>query len=50
MVEGETATPYAIVKCFADRIEVDGFDTEPDRNCETPQIQKNATPKKGAAS
>lgn len=33
MVETEKATPYAIVKCFADRIEIDGFDTEPDRNC-----------------
>lgn len=32
MVEGETTTPYAIVKCFADRIEINGFDTEPDRN------------------
>jgi manganese-dependent ADP-ribose/CDP-alcohol diphosphatase len=31
MVETEKATPYAIVKCFADRIEIDGFGTEPDR-------------------
>jgi predicted phosphodiesterase len=32
MVEGRTATPFAIVKCYADRIEVDGFGTEPDRD------------------
>ncbi len=31
MVEGKTATPFAIVKCYADRIEIDGFGTEPDR-------------------
>jgi hypothetical protein len=31
MVETEKATPFAIVKCFADRIEIDGFDTEPNR-------------------
>lgn len=32
MVAGRTATPFAIVKCYADRIEVGGFGTEPDRN------------------
>ncbi len=31
MVEGKTATPFAIVKCYADRVEIDGFGNEPDR-------------------
>ena len=32
MVEGESTTAFAIVKCFQDRIEIDGFGTEPDRD------------------
>lgn len=32
MVEGESTTAFAIVKCFADRIEVDGYGNEPDRD------------------
>lgn len=31
MVEGKTSTPFAIVKCYADRVEIDGFGSEPDR-------------------
>ncbi len=31
MVEGKTETPFAIVKCYADRVEIDGFGNEPDR-------------------
>ncbi len=33
MVEGESTTSFATVKCYADRIEINGFGTEPDRNC-----------------
>jgi len=32
MVETENTNAYAIVKCFADRIEIDGLGSEPDRN------------------
>ncbi len=32
MVEGESTTAFAIVKCFANRIEIDGFGTELDRD------------------
>lgn len=31
MVETETSSAYAVVKCFADRLEIDGFESEPDR-------------------
>jgi len=31
MVETKDASAYAVVSCFHDRIEVDGFETEPDR-------------------
>lgn len=32
MVETEKESPFAIVKCFKDRIEVNGYQPEPDRN------------------
>jgi 3',5'-cyclic AMP phosphodiesterase CpdA len=31
MVETESKSAYAVVRCFADRIEIDGLGTEPDR-------------------
>jgi len=31
MVETGNKSAYAIVRCFADRVEIDGYDTEPDR-------------------
>ncbi|MFK7852142.1 MAG: metallophosphoesterase [Akkermansiaceae bacterium] len=34
MVETKDKSAYAVVRCYADRIEVDGFETEPDRTCE----------------
>lgn len=33
MVETLDKSAYAVVKCYADRIEIDGFDTEPNRSC-----------------
>ena len=33
MVETKDKSAFAIVRCYADRIEVDGFETEPDRTC-----------------
>lgn len=33
MVETKDKSAFAIVRCFGDRIEVDGFETEPDRTC-----------------
>ena len=35
MVETEASAPFAIVKYFTDRIEIDGYDTEPDRSLTT---------------
>jgi predicted phosphodiesterase len=34
MVETEDKSAFAIVRCYTDRIEVDGYETEPDRSCE----------------
>jgi len=34
MVETETSAPFSIIKCYADRIEINGFDPEPDRELE----------------
>jgi predicted phosphodiesterase len=34
MVETEHKSAFAIVRCYTDRIEVDGYQTEPDRSCE----------------
>jgi len=33
MVETEDKSAFAIVHCYADRIEIDGYETEPDRTC-----------------
>lgn len=33
MVETLDKSAYGIVRCYADRIEVDGYETEPDRKC-----------------
>jgi predicted phosphodiesterase len=33
MVETADKSAFAIVRCYSDRIEVDGFETEPDRSC-----------------
>ncbi|MBT8038412.1 MAG: metallophosphoesterase [Verrucomicrobiae bacterium] len=33
MVETKEMSAYAVVRCYADRIEVDGYETEPDRTC-----------------
>lgn len=33
MVETKDKSAFAIVRCYSDRIEVDGFETEPDRSC-----------------
>ena len=33
MVETVDKSAYAVVRCYADRIEIDGFETEPDRMC-----------------
>ena len=33
MVETVDNSAYAVVRCYRDRIEVDGFETEPDRKC-----------------
>ena len=35
MVETEKETAYAVVKCFADRLEIEGYGLEPDRNLDT---------------
>jgi 3',5'-cyclic AMP phosphodiesterase CpdA len=32
MVETEMATAYAVVKCFADRLEIEGYELEPSRS------------------
>ena len=32
MVETEKETAYAVVKCFADRLEIEGYGLEPDKN------------------
>jgi hypothetical protein len=31
MVETKSTNAFGIVRCYADRVEVDGFDSEPDR-------------------
>ena len=31
MVETEKETAYAVVRCFADRLEIDGYGLEPDQ-------------------
>jgi len=33
MVETKNKSAFAVVRCYSDRIEVDGFETEPDRSC-----------------
>jgi len=33
MVETKDKSAFAIVRCYSDRIEIDGFETEPDRSC-----------------
>lgn len=33
MVETKDMSAYAVVRCYPDRIEVDGYETEPDRTC-----------------
>lgn len=33
MVETKEMSAFAVVRCYADRIEVDGFESEPDRTC-----------------
>ncbi|MFK7912255.1 MAG: metallophosphoesterase [Akkermansiaceae bacterium] len=33
MVETKDKSAYGVVRCYADRIEIDGYETEPDRKC-----------------
>ena len=33
MVETKDKSAVAVVRCYAGRIEVDGYETEPDRTC-----------------
>lgn len=33
MVETMEKSAYAVVRCYADRMEIDGYETEPDRTC-----------------
>jgi len=33
MVETMEKSAYGVVRCYADRIEIDGYETEPDRTC-----------------
>lgn len=33
MVETMDKSAYAVVRCYADRLEIDGYETEPDRSC-----------------
>lgn len=35
MVETENETAYAVVKCFPDRLEIEGYGSEPDRSLES---------------